>query len=61
VLFDGAYRERLEALAGDAGARRILDADAAAVVAVELPDDGFLVDVDEDDDYEAVRDGMKGK
>jgi molybdenum cofactor cytidylyltransferase len=61
VLFDGAYRERLEALAGDAGARRILDADAAAVVAVELSDDGFLVDVDEDDDYEAVRDGMKGK
>ncbi|MBM3308454.1 MAG: nucleotidyltransferase family protein [Candidatus Eisenbacteria bacterium] len=58
VLFDGSYRERLEALAGDAGARGILESDAASVVEVELDDDGFLLDIDEDDDYEAVRGGV---
>jgi len=57
VLFDGKYRERLEALSGDTGARSILESEKGAVVEVELNDDGFLVDIDEGDDYEAVRDG----
>jgi molybdenum cofactor cytidylyltransferase len=58
VLFDGKYRERLEALSGDTGARSILESEKSAVVEVELGDDGFLVDIDDGDDYEAVRDGV---
>jgi len=57
VLFDGEYRDRLEALSGDTGAKRILESEKG-VVEVELDDDGFLVDIDEGDDYEAVRDGV---
>ena len=56
VLLDGEYRDRLEALTGDTGAKRILESEKG-VVEVELDDDGFLVDIDEGDDYEAVRDG----
>lgn len=58
VLFDGNYRDRLEALSGDTGAKRILESEKDAVREVELDDDGFLVDIDEGDDYEAVRDGL---
>jgi molybdenum cofactor cytidylyltransferase len=58
VLFSGAYRERLEALTGDSGARGVLEEDASAVVEVGIADEGFLVDVDDADDYEAMRDGV---
>jgi molybdenum cofactor cytidylyltransferase len=59
VLFDGAFRGRLEELSGDSGARSILDAEKASVVEVEIADQGFLVDVDDEDDYEALRDGVR--
>ncbi len=58
ILLDGTYRKDLETLTGDAGARHILEREADAVVELELSDDGFLVDVDERDDYEAVKDGI---
>jgi len=58
VLIGGAYRDVLEGLTGDAGARHLIEKEAEHVVEVELPDDAFLVDVDERDDYEAVRDGI---
>lgn len=58
LVLDGSYSEELEALSGDSGARHIIERDGDAVVEVELADDGFLVDIDEPDDYEAVRDGI---
>ena len=58
VLIDGSYREALGGLTGDAGARHVLDEAGDAVSELELPDDGFLVDVDEPEDYEAVRNGI---
>jgi len=58
VVLDGSFREELEGLTGDTGARHILERESASVVEVELPDDGFLVDIDDPDDYEAVKDGI---
>lgn len=58
VVIDGSYKEELEGLSGDAGARYILERASGAVVEVELDDDGFLLDIDERDDYEAVKDGI---
>lgn len=58
VLLDGTYRDALEGLAGDAGARHLIEKESEHVVEVELPDDAFLVDIDERVDYEAVRDGI---
>lgn len=58
VLLDGSYREELEALSGDAGARDILERDADEIVEIEVEDDWFLVDIDSRDDYEAVKDGL---
>jgi molybdenum cofactor cytidylyltransferase len=58
VVFDGAYRGELEGLGGDAGARGVLEREAASVVEVEAGDDAFLVDIDDRDDYEAVKDGL---
>lgn len=60
VLLDGSFRDELEELDGDAGARDILEREMARVVEVELNDDGFLVDIDTPEDYEAVRDGIAG-
>jgi molybdenum cofactor cytidylyltransferase len=59
VLMDGRYRDELEDLTGDAGARHILEREGDAVVEVEIDDDGFLVDVDDPEDYEAVRNGIE--
>lgn len=59
VVMDGTFREEMEELTGDAGARHILEREEASVVEVELSDDGFLVDIDEPDDYEAVKDGIE--
>jgi molybdenum cofactor cytidylyltransferase len=59
VVLDGSFREEMEELTGDAGARHILERESASIVEVELPDDGFLVDIDEPDDYEAVKDGIE--
>lgn len=58
VVFAGSYRERLEALSGDTGARAILEEEPGAVREIEIDDEGFLVDIDERDDYEAVKDGL---
>ena len=58
VVLDGAYRAELEELGGDAGARHILEREAGAVVEVEIGDDDFLVDIDDRDDYEAVKEGL---
>ena len=57
-MLDGSFRDEMEELTGDAGARHILERESASVVEVELSDDGFLVDIDEPDDYEAVKDGI---
>lgn len=58
VLLSGSYAAELEELGGDSGARAILDRDVASVVEVEIDDEGFLVDVDDRDDYEAVKGGI---
>jgi molybdenum cofactor cytidylyltransferase len=58
VILDSSYREALEELKGDAGARALLDEEKDAVALVELRDDGFLVDIDEREDYEAVKEGI---
>ena len=58
LLIDGRFREELESLSGDTGARRILAENADDVVEVELEDEGFLVDIDRPEDYEAVKDGI---
>jgi len=58
IVIDCAFRDEMEELSGDAGARHILERESASVVEVELDDDGFLVDIDEPDDYEAVKDGI---
>jgi molybdenum cofactor cytidylyltransferase len=59
VVFDGAYRDELEKLTGDVGARNILEGSGEDVREVALDDDGFLVDVDEPEDYAAVKDGIE--
>jgi molybdenum cofactor cytidylyltransferase len=59
VVFDSAFRQELEELTGDTGARRVLERSEEGVRGVELDDDGFLVDVDDPDDYVAVRDGIE--
>jgi molybdenum cofactor cytidylyltransferase len=58
VVLDSSFREEMEGLTGDAGARHILERESASVVEVELTDDGFLVDIDDPDDYEAVKNGI---
>jgi molybdenum cofactor cytidylyltransferase len=58
VLIDGSFRDELEALGGDAGARYLLEKHADSIHELELSDEGFLVDVDTPDDYEAVKDGI---
>ena len=59
VVFDSRYREELEQLSGDAGARHILERSEEDIREVALDDDGFLVDVDDPEDYLAVRDGIE--
>ena len=58
VVFDGAHRAELEQLGGDAGARDILEREAATLTEIDIEDDAFLVDIDERDDYEAVKEGL---
>ena len=58
VLIDGSYRDKLGALTGDAGARHIIDRAGDAVSELEIADEGFLIDVDEPEDYEAVKGGI---
>jgi molybdenum cofactor cytidylyltransferase len=50
VAFAGRLRGELEALAGDEGARRVLDAHAAALVKVPVGDPGVLRDIDQPSD-----------
>ncbi len=58
VVLDGSFGAELEALEGAAGARHILEREADSVVDADLGDDKFLVDIDEWDDYVAVKDGL---
>ena len=58
VLIDGSYRDKLGALTGDAGARHIIERAGDAVSELEIADEGFLIDVDEPEDYEAVKGGI---
>ncbi len=60
VIVDGSFRDELEDLNGDTGARDIIERAAARIVEVELDDEGFLVDIDTPEDYEAVKDGIAG-
>jgi molybdenum cofactor cytidylyltransferase len=46
VLFAARYLDELGALAGDVGARALLERHAADVGRVPVADDGVLVDVD---------------
>jgi molybdenum cofactor cytidylyltransferase len=58
VLIDGSFRDELEALTGDAGARHLLEEHEGSILELAIEDEGFLVDVDTEDDYEAVKDGI---
>lgn len=58
LLMDGSFRDDLEALGGDTGARRVLEERSDSVSELELEDDSFLVDVDTPEDYEAVKEGI---
>jgi len=58
VILDGSYRGELEGLHGDSGARDTLEREASSIVEIEIGDDAFLVDIDDRDDYEAVKDGL---
>jgi len=46
VLFDRRYMRELTTLAGEGGARRVLDHHADRVLEVELPSEAVLADVD---------------
>lgn len=46
VAFAGTYRDALERLTGDAGAREIVKADADALVRVPVDDPGVVRDID---------------
>ena len=61
VVLDGSFGAELETLGGDAGARHILEREADSVVEVDVGDDSFLVDIDEWDDYVAVKDGLEAR
>ncbi|MFH1502044.1 MAG: nucleotidyltransferase family protein [Candidatus Eisenbacteria bacterium] len=61
AIIDGSFRDELEALSGDAGGRHLLERHADSVFELELEDEGFLVDVDTPDDYEAVKDGIDSR
>jgi molybdenum cofactor cytidylyltransferase len=50
VGFAGTFRAELEALEGDAGAKRILDMHAAQVLKVPLGDPGVIRDIDRPED-----------
>lgn len=54
VLFDAAFRAELLALAGDVGARAVLQAHPGALVRVEVDDPGVLLDVDTPSAYAAL-------
>jgi molybdenum cofactor cytidylyltransferase len=60
VGFAARYRDELLSLAGDRGARSLLERNVADVEALELEDPGVLLDVDEVGDLEAaIRDPLK--
>jgi molybdenum cofactor cytidylyltransferase len=50
VGFAGSFRPELEALSGDEGARRLLDAHAARLVKVPVGDPGAIRDIDKPSD-----------
>jgi molybdenum cofactor cytidylyltransferase len=54
VAFAARYRDDLEALTGDAGARALLKRDHERIRVVEVDDPGVLRDIDTPDDLNAV-------
>lgn len=46
VGFSASYRERLQALAGDTGAREILKSDAQFIEEIDVDDAGIFADID---------------
>jgi len=50
VRFAGRFREELQTLAGDEGAKRLLDAHAATMVKVPVGDPGAIRDIDRPSD-----------
>jgi molybdenum cofactor cytidylyltransferase len=54
ILFAARYRDRLQRLRGDAGARRIVEAEAAHVVEVPVEDPGILADADTPEDFARI-------
>jgi molybdenum cofactor cytidylyltransferase len=61
VGFAACYRDELLALAGDRGARSLLERHAADVQPLELEDPGVLLDVDEVGDLAAVSRDRQGR
>ncbi len=59
ILWCARYFRELQSLKGDIGARHLLIRDAADLIAVEMPDDGVLIDVDTPDDWQQLTGGSQ--
>lgn len=57
VGFSARYRDALGALAGEQGARSIIEGEPGALVTCEVPDPGVLVDVDRPGDLRVDAEG----
>ena len=55
VGFDQCYFHRLKSLRGDLGARKLIDANRASVVALKVNDSGVLLDVDTPDQLVSIQ------
>lgn len=53
VLFPACYYEEIEALQGDTGAKRVIDAHSGKVIHVDVGDDAIFQDIDTPEDLEA--------
>jgi molybdenum cofactor cytidylyltransferase len=55
VLFDRSLFAEVMALEGDVGCRAIFSSHAEGIVKLEVEDEGILLDLDNQDDYERLR------
>ncbi len=53
--FSSAYLDELLTLQGDAGARRLLERDAAQVVRIEIDHGGIFADIDSQNDLQSLK------
>ncbi len=58
VLIGSSYRSQLAALAGDHGARSVLDRNKAHLTLVDVFDVGVFTDIDSIEDYRRLRDNF---